>query len=335
MAETLFNRFPWQQNQWQQLQSARAQQRLPHALLFAGAKGVGKSNFALAFAQSLLCEAPNEQGEPCGVCRHCHLVQTGCHPDFQRIEPEQESKSGEIKVDTIRALTGSVGLTARSGGHKVIFIRPADRMNSAAANSLLKTLEEPTANTVLLLLTDSPSRLLPTIRSRCQQILFAQPDTKDAIEWLRGRVTHGDPEVLLSLAGGAPLQALLLDNTELLLKRQEMLGDFLALGQAKSDPVKLAERWAKSDIPLLMDWLSGWVIDILRLQTGGEPPSLFNRDNVRPLQGIAERLNSSLLQRFLRQVYEARNLGETNLNPQLVLERLLIQWANCLRQAGH
>ncbi len=333
MDKVAHQRLPWQQGIWNRLQQARQQGRLPHAMLFAGPEGVGKASFAYALAQSLLCDSADEQGEPCGRCRHCHLLQAGTHPDFRLIGPEEGSKSGEIKIDTIRGLTEGAALTAQSGGHKVVIIRPADRMNSAAANSLLKTLEEPTADTILLLLTDHPSRLLPTIRSRCQQFAFAQPAAEVSIPWLEKQGSAADPQTLLSLAGGAPLKALALDNAETLAARREMLHAFVGLGGKRTDPVKLAADWSKYDIRQLMGWLTGWVIDMLRLQASRQPPLLFNRDERQTLQDIAERLNSHLLQRFLGQVYEVGKLTESNLNPQLMLEKLLIEWNACLRQA--
>lgn len=335
MDELAPQHLPWQQTIWDRLQQARQQQRLPHALLFTGPEGVGKTCFAHAFAQSLLCVSPSGAGEPCGRCRHCQLFLAGNHPDLQLIGPEEGSKSGEIKVDRIRALTEGASLTAKSGGHKVVIIRPAERMNGAAANSLLKTLEEPTANTVLILLTDHPSRLLPTIRSRCQRFVFTPPATEQAIAWLQGRIQAGDPHTLLALASGAPLKALDMDNPEILEQRRAALQAFLGLAQKRTDPVKLADQWTKYDIKRLMEWLTGWIIDMLRLQVSATPPILFNRDEGQTLQRLAERLNSQLLQRFLGQVYAVRNLTDSNLNPQLMLERLLLEWHACLRQARH
>lgn len=333
MSETAFHRLPWQEGAWDRLWQARRQQRLPHALLFTGPMGVGKSAFALALAQSLICESPGGQGEACGQCRHCHLFRAGTHPDFRRVEPEEDSNSGEIKIEIIRRLAEKSVMTASGRGHKVVIVRPADRMNSAAANSLLKTLEEPTAGTLLMLLTDHPSRLLPTIRSRCQNLVFSPPARDEALQWLQGRVNDGDPGLLLDLAGGAPFKAMAMDRREILLSRLEMLTAFLSLGKNQADPVKLAENWSKHDIKQLLEWLTGWIIDMLRLQVGCESPQLFNRDQRSTLQNTAKRLNSILLHRFLARVYEIGNLTDANLNPQLMLEKLLIEWNACLRQA--
>ena len=329
MAEPVHTRLPWQESQWQRLQQARQQGRLPHALLFSGPRGVGKERFALALSQSLLCPDRDGEGRPCGVCRHCHLLQSGSHPDFQWVVPEAESKSGEIKIEAIRELTGGAALTAQSGGYKVVIIQPAHRMNKAAANSLLKTLEEPTRETLIILLTEHPARLLPTIRSRCQQVLFQIPPHREALDWLAGKIRHADGETLLALASGAPLLAVDLDDKELLDARERMLGQFLALGNRREDPVGLAQAWSGFDNRLLLEWLSGWVIDLLRLHSTPQPPQLFNRDQIQAFQHLADKLNSEVLHRYLGRVYEARALSDGNLNPQLVLEQLLIEWHAC------
>jgi DNA polymerase III subunit delta' len=329
MDRSVHARFPWQESQWQRLQQARRQGRLPHALLFSGPRGVGKAQFALAIAQSMLCPESDDEGRACGVCRHCHLMHSGSHPDFQWVEPESDSKSGEIKIEAIRKLTGGASLTTQSGGHKVVVIEPAHRMNKAAANSLLKTLEEPTRDTLIILLTDQPARLLPTIRSRCQRVVLPTPSHEDSLAWLAGKVRHSDAATLLALSSGAPLLALEMDDGELLATRQRMIGQFLALGQSGADPVALAGAWQGFDVKLMLEWLSSWIIDLLRLQTEANPPHLFNRDQAQAFHDLADKLNSETLHRYLGLVYEAQSLSDSNLNPQLVLEKLLIEWRAC------
>ena len=333
MSEDRYQYLPWQEAQWRQLQQSALQGRLPHALLLCGASGLGKEHFAFSFAQSSLCADRDADGQACGKCRHCRLVSSGHHPDFQWVRPEEGSKSGDIKIETIRHFTDRASLTAHSADYKVIVIQPAHRMNSAAANSLLKTLEEPTPRTIILLLTDQPARLLPTIRSRCQTLLFRPPERGEALSWLGSRVKHGDPELLLSLANGAPLKALVLDDEGLLKARGEMLNEFLALGDNRLDPVKLASRWSSFDFSLLMEWLTGWVIDLQRLKTAASVPQLFNPDRSQALQKTADKLNSGVMQRYLAQLYTARGLVDSNLNLQLTLEKLLIEWQACGQRA--
>ncbi|MET0089134.1 MAG: DNA polymerase III subunit delta' [Candidatus Thiodiazotropha sp.] len=333
MGEGAYHPLSWQQTPWRQLWQAFKQQRLPHALLLSGAAGLGKGVFARAFAQSCLCDQPDENGLACGRCRHCQLIMSSHHPDFQWIRPEEESKSGEIKIDAIRELTDSAALTAHSAKYKVIAIEPAHRMNHAAANSLLKTLEEPTSGTIILLLTDQPARLLPTIRSRCQAVAFHPPVREEAQSWLAGRVNHAKPELLLALANGAPLKALALDDPELLKLREVMLSGFLALGEGRQDPVKLAGQWVGLDPKLVLEWLLSWVIDLQYLKTVDSPQLLFNPDRAQALQKTADKLNSRALQGYLQSLYQASGLIDRNINLQLALERLLIEWQACARAA--
>ncbi|PVV09405.1 MAG: DNA polymerase III subunit delta' [gamma proteobacterium symbiont of Ctena orbiculata] len=334
MSEFHYQRLPWQDAQWRLLQQSLVQGRLPHALLLCGPPGLGKEQFVLGFAQSLLCAQRAHDGLACGICRHCQLFKSGNHPDLQWLKPDVESKSGEITIEAIRSLTASASLTAHSGAYKVIAVQPAHRMNNAAANSLLKTLEEPTPHTVILLLTDQPGRLLPTIRSRCQKVQFLPPDRADAIPWLADKITHEDPDLLLTLANGAPLRALQLDDSELLNARREMLRGFLQLPGGRRDPVSLARGWGGFDRKLLLEWLAGWVIDMIRLKEGVDSGFLFNRDLTQALQKTADKLNSRALHSYLLQVYAARSSVESNLNPQLALENLLISWGDCGTQAS-
>src|SRR5690606_26968585 len=152
------------QGDWQQICAQQAANKLPHALMLAGPKGIGKRHLAEALAHLLLCLAPVE-GTPCGKCRSCQLNHAQPHPDFLMLAPEEGSKA--IKVDQVRGLIESLGKTAQQGGYKVLVLEPAEAMNINSANALLKSLEEPANNTLLILVSHTPSAVLPTIRSRC------------------------------------------------------------------------------------------------------------------------------------------------------------------------
>jgi len=173
---------PWLVSTFADLQQRRAQGRLAHALMFVGPAGIGKHQLAERFAQSLLCAQPHADGQPCGHCHACSLYAAGTHPDLFRLSPEEDSKN--IRIDQIRALIEGMSLSSHYGRHKVVILNPADAMNIAAANALLKTLEEPPADTILLLVTDRPSFLPATIRSRCQTLRLALPARDEAQAWL-------------------------------------------------------------------------------------------------------------------------------------------------------
>ena len=176
-------RLPWHRPQWERIERGIQAGRVPHALLLHGAAGNGKARFAARLAATLLCRS----GEPpCGDCESCRFCAAGSHPD--RLDVGVEKDRREIVVDQIRDLIHTVGLTARLGGRKVVTVDHAERMNRHAANTLLKTLEDPPGETVFLLVSSNHALLLATIRSRCQMIGFPVADRDTALEWLRGEM---------------------------------------------------------------------------------------------------------------------------------------------------
>ncbi len=207
--------FPWQNNAWLQLQSLG--QHLPHALLFYGPTGIGKTAFAERFAQSLLCESPLADGHPCSTCGSCGWFTQYSHPDFRRVRPEVlddeagveegDAEAGEVKkasksakapskdirIDQIRALGNFMNISTHRQGKRVVVLYPAEALNAASANALLKTLEEPPPNTIILLITNSLDRLLPTILSRCRQFALTMPTREEALLWLKTQDIK-DPE---------------------------------------------------------------------------------------------------------------------------------------------
>lgn len=322
----VFELLPWHREIWSRLNQARLSGRLHHALLISGSPGLGKVQLVRNLAQMLTCDNLGEQGIPCGRCQSCRLVRAGSHPDFLRLEPDPESKSGEIKVDQVRELTRAESLSSH-GKTKVILVHPAERMNQNAANGLLKTLEEPTSSTLIVLVSSQPGRLLPTIRSRCQHHSMAVPAEDEALAWMGQQAdNNADPLVALRLANGAPLKALEWMDDELSTIRKQALDAFLSLGSGKGDPVAVAAAWMKWDPALLFDWMSGWVADILRLARHDQALRLSNPDRVDALKRLAQRRPQAELHCFWSRIAEAKRGLQGNLTPQLLLESVLIQW---------
>ncbi len=316
---------PWHQAQWEQLQAARRARRLPQALLITGIPGVGKGHLSRALVASLLCDNPDAAGQACGHCQGCHLLEAGTHPDYRRLQPEQPGKA--IKVDTIREFTRGENLTAQAGGYKLVVIEPAEAMNQAAANSLLKTLEEPVPWTLMLLVTSAPGRLPATIRSRCQGLHIPVPARSRGSDWLTGQGIQEDPDLLLALAAGAPLKALELADRETLALRLKLLDEFAAILAQREDPVAVAARWSKLDPGRVLEWYCGWLIDCLRLKADSGARDLINPDQRKRLQAIGNRIEFERLYGLLDGAYDLiRGLG-TPLNPQLMLEGLLLTLA--------
>ncbi|AKH19629.1 DNA polymerase III subunit delta' [Sedimenticola thiotaurini] len=316
---------PWQATHWQRLMAAKQSARLPHALLLTGGLGLGKSWFAHRLAAALLCTEPQEEGRPCGNCQGCRLLRAGSHPDFTWIQPEEPGKA--IKIDAIREFTQKEGLTSRSGGYKIIIIEPADALNTAAANSLLKTLEEPVERTVMVLVTANAGRLPATIRSRCQRYHFTPPDPATAQNWLAEQIHgNGDLPLLLSLASGAPLLALNYAREGILEERARVLDDLIGILKG-SDPIGVALRWSKLDQLSLINWFSGWVIDLIRLKIAPESAHIMNVDQRDRLHALARKVNSRKLYALLDQLLEANRTLGSQLNTQMQLESLLLNWA--------
>jgi len=215
---------PWNQPIFDALE--RRGERLPHALLLHGVRGIGKLALAERMAQRLLCESADRARRPCGACNACRWLLAGNHPDFRRLEPEALSKqeaaeeegveaparrakkpSTEIKVDQVRELADFLYVGSHRAGLRVALVHPAEDMNPNAANALLKGLEEPPASAMFLLVSHSPARLLPTVRSRCVAVPVPVPPPEAALKWLSGQGVK-DAERWLAYAGGAPLRAL-------------------------------------------------------------------------------------------------------------------------------
>lgn len=195
----------WQRAAWAQFAGLRTHDRVPHALLLSASPGTGLQDFSGQIIASLLCTQP-VNGAACHRCRSCvsHAAQT--HPDLYLVRPAKDRAS--IGVDAIRELSSQLSLTPQAGAYQVAVIEPADIMTREAANALLKTLEEPSAQTVLILLSEQAGRLMPTILSRCQRIRIAAADASMLRQWL-GQYSQ-DPEAIAlaaQLAGGAPLRA--------------------------------------------------------------------------------------------------------------------------------
>ncbi len=320
--------YPWQDAVWDSLQTLRNSRRLPHALLFAGAAGLGKWHLAELFAQSLLCTQLKSDGLACGRCRDCLLYVAGNHPDFFRVSPD-EGDDKPIKIDQIRELNSAMTLKSHGGGYKIAVIHPAGQMNTAAANSLLKTLEEPPPQTLLILVAHNPGLLLPTIRSRCQTIRFGVPVRAVASNWLGAQLgTSATASELLDAAHGAPLTALALATSDRLKHRLDLFADLERLLQRQADPVAVAAAWSQNPVAETLTQLLSWIGDMIRLRHTSEPPYLANPDLGARLTRLAAQFDLKLLYRLLDQVQVCLLLSSRPLNPQLLLEDVLISWLN-------
>ena len=315
--------FPWQQQAWQQLLQSRRGGRLSHALLFAGPAGTGKSLLARQLAHSLLCSRPDESGLACGKCRECRLLEAGTHPDFHLVAPEEESRN--IRIDAIRRLQEESALVVGEGRSRVFLLDPAETMGTAAANALLKTLEEPSPGVYLLLVTSRPEQLPITIRSRCQRLPLRQPGEKEALAWLceQHALEPDRAARLLQLAGGGPVAARELADSGAEARYRAFQEALLQLARGEADPSGVAESWlSESSLETGLRLLAAWLLSLLRAQAAPEAAGF-------PGQVLAAGVavpGSRNLHRLLDKLFESQRRLAHNPNPQLVLESLLVEW---------
>ena len=320
--------YPWQHSLWQGLIARLQAGRLPHALLLTGPAGLGKRHFADSLSRAILCDSRQADGSACGGCRGCLLLDAGSHPDYLRVEPEEEGKG--IGIDKVRALAGFQSLKSQYGRQRVIQLQPADRLNINAANALLKTLEEPAGDTVLILTTDRPMALLPTIRSRCQQVIFRPVNEAPAelLEWLAQQLPESghDPKTLLQMAAGAPLKALSLISDGELALRQELFEQLLSLEQGRVSPIKLAEQWLEQGTARILPWFYFCLADMIQLKMVPTASRLTNPMLRNDLQALAEKVDLYFLQALQGLVQERIGLLQGQVNQQVILEEILLAW---------
>jgi DNA polymerase-3 subunit delta' len=320
---------PWQ-TAWL-AETLRGRDRVHHALLITGPAGLGKKVLALNLAQALLCESPRADGLACGKCAGCGYVAAGSHPDLRVLELIKLDDDGErvptqeIAIDQVRALTELMQVSTHRRGARVGVVVPAERMNLAAANALLKTLEEPPAGTRLVLVSHQPGRLMPTVTSRCLRVDAPRPAEDEALAWLRSQGV-ADPVEALAEAGGAPLTALALAEPA---GRAERGAWFDALARPdRLVPMAMGARIEaggkderKPRLAAALDALVAWTADLARVSAGGRPLRLPGRADA--MASLAPRVARIGLCRYHRSVLFQRAYVSHPLQPRLVVEGLL------------
>ena len=331
---------PWLEGARQRLRASLAAQRLPHSLLLLSTPGLGAEQLANWISALVLCESLGSR--PCGVCASCLLLRSDSHPDSYIVRLEEDAQ--QIKVDQVRGLIESLSLKSYRGGYKVGVIEGAEALNVNGANAFLKTLEEPTANTVLIMIARPSHRLPATIASRCLRLTLTPPSAEAAIAWLeaheRAHPKAGSEaaaptaapaaasadaqswDAALSLAGGAPLLALELNSPEIAALDEDMRESLRQLATGSVDVTLLADRWMRSNPGLRITWLENWITRRVRAALGGGT----SRQSAEPV-----RLPAALLKPKIRALFELldaarelRRLASTGMNQQLALEALLL-----------
>jgi len=304
--------YPWLESVATEFAERLRGNRVAHALLLSGPAGLGKTELARGFMASLLCR---EQTYPaCGRCRSCQLIASGAHPEGHVVTFEQHPRKDDLRtelvIDQVRRLTAALQLTTTVSSRKVALLYPAEHLNVNAANALLKTLEEPPGDSTLILVSHNPSRLPPTVRSRCQRLSARLPDGPVAISWLAQSVDIADEvaAVALEAAAGSPLRALAMLENGRIEDYREVAALLDSLRRGQVEPLAALTNLADVDPDLLWSWLSLRAADEARAY---RQPAALTRA-LALLQLEADR-NRSLL--------------ATPVRKDLLLQDWLIQWA--------
>jgi DNA polymerase-3 subunit delta' len=325
--------------------------RLPHAMLLVGPTGVGKAAFSEQLATLLLCESIKPNLVACGECQACRWLDAGNHPDFRRVAPDGDDEvdeggsekvsekakkrsQGIIRIDQIRELEAFVFVGSHRGGNRIVLITEAEAMNAAAANSLLKILEEPPSSVYFILVSSRTKSLLPTIRSRCRVITFGPPDAAAAADWLTSTGLEKQSVRYLDLAGGAPMRVAQW-------KEQGQLAPLDALVDSlitpPADPIALAARWdglLKGDGLLRMEHLvegiQRWLFDLAQERMVGEVRYHGGWPRPKGVQG----LSTTALLTAWREINQFRRSARHPLNQLLFLENMAAHYLRALRPAA-
>ncbi len=299
--------YPWLTESFGKVRQDAEAGRMAHAMLITGPAGAGATEFACEVARFRLCESPGP--DACGSCKACQLLAANSHPDLRRLQPEGAAQS--IRVDQIRSLVDFVAQTPQIGNWKLVVIEMAHRMNLNAANALLKMLEEPAGNCLILLATERPQMLLPTVRSRCAQIRVSSPTINQSVEFLAQQgMSEEEARHLVSLIGSRPLQIQAWVDQDILPLWKLSMDKLQSLDTGKLSPLSVASELANIDMSLLLTWAMQFIAGRCRLL------AFQDQSRSRAYLAFYERLKAC-----------RRELDSgTNPNPQLALESLFLEW---------
>jgi len=309
---------PWLAEHMSSMAAACASGRVPHGLLIHESPGAGGEWLAFWIARLLLCTSSGPR--PCGACTACKNASENRHADLLVVQPIEDSK--QIRIEQVRDMCAELALTSHQGGHKVAVFSPADTMNRFAANALLKTLEEPAKNTLLILVASQPSRLPATIMSRCQRINIRPPTREESVAWLEKAKGKGDWAAVLDVIGNAPFNAVDMDPAtvaKLGVETRQTLSDAL---MGRVDPVAVAERWSRTDLALRLMSFENWLTELMRGQLAPGADSVEMRPAAHLPQSVSV-LNIRTSYELLDRVRELKASLDSPINRSLALENVL------------
>jgi DNA polymerase-3 subunit delta' len=319
------------------LRQVIAGEKIPHAYLFTGIPGIGKTTTAIALTMALNCQEP-VNGEGCGLCRFCRQLKSGNFPDFQAFGPVGQN----IRIDQIRELTRGLSFAPASGRYRVSVIHEAEKMTDEAANAFLKTLEEPLPGNIFILKATEPLDLLPTVVSRCQRVPFQPLSVQDMTEWLvREKGLEAErARVLARISGGSLGRALKMSEGDFLEKRREWVLRLVNLPRlSKIQALEMALECADENKKggsrasgrgeggledMLAVW-EGWYRDLLLVRAGGAEEGLINADFPQELKKMAKSYRINHLVDAVFMVDQAQRDLRRMRNSALVMEHTVLR----------
>ncbi len=333
--QRLLQDIPWNRDLWHDLIERYHGAGLPHASLLLGNEGVGKRSFAFRLAKFLLCQSADKKQQvsvttPCDRCHSCQLMDAGSHPDY--FICDQEAKGKQIKVDAVRQLNEFFSKTPQISSCQVVQIYPIEALNINASNALLKTLEEPSGESYLLLIAERLGSVLPTIRSRTQRISFHPPNSQTALAWLAQRIENASPEDLslaLKQCSGGPLKAEAWLRQGLLPQDGVYVGlmqKWLAGQQQLQDVSKVLSKYELLDT---INWWSGLSLDIIKMSMGASAQQISRPSQAQWIEQLAAsaiKVKLLTLQKKLQEIAGQVVAGQGSFNSSLLLETLLLDW---------
>jgi DNA polymerase-3 subunit delta' len=305
----------WFEKPRREIAAAFASGRLAHGLLIHEDPGAGGLDFARWIAQLVNCREPTRA--PCGECQQCRWIAADQHPDVMRLSPEEDSQY--IKIEQVRGLIDEMALTAHGSGYKVAILAPAHSLYPHAAQALLKTLEEPPPRTLLALVTSQPSRLLPTVRSRCSRVRLIGPTRAEAARFLEASRGPGPWAEAIAATGAGPFALLEADPAALAQLHRETVGTLDDIGSGNLQPPAVADRWARGDLPKRLACLESWVTERI-LESAG----------IRDVTHLSAGGGASKICRLFElsdAIRDMRKLAHTSINKTMAVENLLWRWA--------
>ncbi len=323
--ETAAQVYPWQKNVWDTLTGRFPQ--VGHGLLFYGKKGCGKHAFAQSFVAWVLCQNRHAQNQPCGECGSCQWLKSDTHPNFVHISTDEDNKkqNAKIKIEKIRDLLPFVQQTV--DGWRVVMIEPAEALNTASANALLKTLEEPGDRIVIILLAEHYLKLPATIRSRLQHFALDRISAAQSDEFMQAHLPQSSApqrQLLMNLSNQMPLQAITLSAQEWLNLRQDFVQDWLKLVKQKNMPVATATKWTKAlsfgDFSQMFEYL---LSDLICVKLNQDVKNIDIN-----FYDLAEQYSLESLFGLYESLQQSKKYIEQNVQSNLVIDQLCIQLMN-------